>query len=70
MRVTVEIDENKMKSILHWTQQKKKSPALSLALDEFLVHKQRQVFLDKVMAGKTDYSATNDEIEILAHQAS
>lgn len=68
MRITLDIDDRKMASILKLTHQKKKSPALALALDEFLAYKQRQVFVAKVMAGETDYQASNDEIEILAHQ--
>ena len=68
MRITVEIDEKKMGSILKLTRQKKKSPALAMALDEFLEHKKRQAFLAKVMAGKTNYETSNEEIEILAHQ--
>lgn len=68
MRITVEIDENKMGSILKLTQQKKKSPALAMALDEYLEYKNRQAFLEKVMSGKTDYEMSNEEIEALAHQ--
>ncbi len=68
MRISVEIDETKMGSILKLTRQKKKSPALAMALDEFLEYKRRQAFLGKVMAGKTDYAASNEEIEALAHR--
>ena len=67
MRVTLEIDENKMKSILSLTRQQKKSPALAEALDEYLVFKRRQSFVSRVMAGETDYQASNDEVEKLAH---
>jgi hypothetical protein len=67
MRITVEIDENKMKSILKWTRENKKSPAISLALDEFLELKHRQTFLSKVLSGKTDYAAGNDEIEAMSN---
>ncbi len=67
MRITVDIEENKLRSILKWTRQTKKSPAISAALDEFLAHKQRQAFLDKVMEGKTNYTTSNEEIEDLAH---
>ncbi len=68
MRVTLEIDEKKMKAILKLTRQQKKSPALSLALDDYLAFKKRQAFVNRVMAGETDYEATNEEIETLAHQ--
>lgn len=68
MRVTLEIDDKKMKAILKLTRQQKKSPALALALDDYLAFKRRQAFVNRVMAGETDYQATNEEIEILAHQ--
>jgi hypothetical protein len=68
MRITVDIDETKMGSILKLTRQKKKSPALAMALDEFLEYKRRQAFLGKVMAGKTNYETSNEEIEALAHR--
>jgi hypothetical protein len=66
MRITVEIEDSKIEAIQKWTNQKKKSPALAAALDEFLVLRQRQEFLSKVMAGETDYRASNDEIEDMA----
>ncbi|MFT3989776.1 MAG: hypothetical protein QM680_00050 [Luteolibacter sp.] len=68
MRITVDIEESKLRSILKLTRQTKKSPALAQALDEFIEHRERQDFLAKVMAGKTDYSASNDELEALAHE--
>lgn len=67
MRVTLEIDDNKMKAILKLTRQEKKSPALAMALDDYLAFKRRQTFVNRVMAGETDYQATNEEIETLAH---
>lgn len=63
MRITVDIDENKLRSILKLTNQRKKSPAVVQALDEFLEQKKRQAFIAKVMAGGTDYTASNAEIE-------
>lgn len=68
MRVTLEIDDKKMKAILKLTRQQKKSPALALALDDYLAFKRRQTFVNRVMAGETDYQATNEEIETMAHQ--
>lgn len=67
MRVTLEIDEKKMKAILKLTRQQKKSPALALALDDYLAFKRRQAFVNRVMAGETDYQASNEEVEALAH---
>ena len=68
MRVTLEIDEEKMESILSLTRQKKKSPALAEALDGYLAFRRRQAFVSRVMAGKTDYLASNGEVESLAHK--
>jgi hypothetical protein len=67
MRITVDVDEKKVGSILELTCQKKMSPAVAMALDEFIEFRQRQAFLAKVMAGKTRYEASNEEIEALAH---
>lgn len=63
MRITLEIDAEKMDAIIRATNQRKKSPALALALDEFLEHRRRQEFLNKVLSGKTDYQTSNDKIE-------
>ena len=63
MRVTLEIEDEKMDAILKATHQKKKSPALAQALDEYLLNLEREAFLARVLAGKTDYRASNDELE-------
>jgi hypothetical protein len=65
MRITVEIEDSKIKAIQKWTKERKKSPAVAQALDEFIEQRQRQEFLAKVMAGETDYRASNDELEFL-----
>ena len=66
MRITIEIDEEKVREILQKTGQKKMSPALAQALDEFLENGRRREFLAKVMEGKTDYAATNEELEAMS----
>jgi hypothetical protein len=66
MRITVDIEQKKLRSILRLTRQTKKSPAVVQALDEFIEQRQRQEFLAKVMAGETDYRASNDELESLS----
>lgn len=66
MRITIEIEEKKLNEVLTATGQRKKSPAVAVALDEFLENRRRQAFLDRVLAGKTDYQATNDEVENLS----
>ncbi len=69
MRITIDIEEKKLRSILKLTRQTKKSPAVARALDEFLENRERQTFLAKVMAGNTDYRMSNDEIEALTDLA-
>ena len=66
MRITVDIDDAKLDEVLAVTGQHKKSPAVAVALDEFLKHRRRQAFLARVKAGKTDYQASNDEVESLS----
>ena len=63
MRITFEIDANNLKTIQKITGQKKKSPAISQALSEYLRMRERQEFIEKVMSGRTDYALTNDELE-------
>jgi len=66
MRITVDIEDHKLNAILKWTRQTKKSPAVAAALNEFLEQKQRQAFLEKVLAGKTNYAASNEKVESIA----
>lgn len=63
MRITVEIDDKKIAKIVKATGQKKKSPAVAQALDEYLEDRKRKDFLTKVLSGKTDYAASNEELE-------
>lgn len=66
MRITIDIDEKKLGAVLAATGATKKSPAVAVALDEFLENRRRQAFLDRVLAGKTNYQADNDEVEGLS----
>jgi len=63
MRITFEIDAKDLKQIQKITGQKKKSPAISHALADFLRLRERQEFIEKALAGKTDYALTNEELE-------
>lgn len=67
MRKTVEIAVKKVREIIKRTGQKKMSPALAQALDEFPENGKRREFLARVMEGKTDYAATNEELENISH---
>jgi hypothetical protein len=51
-RVTLEIEESKLGAIQGLTRQDKKSPALAMALDEYLDFKRRQGFVTRVMRGE------------------
>ena len=66
MRITVDIDEAQLKAIQRETGNKKKSPAIRQALDEFVADRRRRQFLNRVMEGKVNYSLTNDEVEARA----
>ena len=63
MRITVDIEVNNLRRIQQLTGKKKKSPAVSQALTEFLKLRERQDFIERVLAGKTDYSLANEELE-------
>jgi len=65
MRITIKLDENQLKSVLRATGKTKMSPAVSAALDEYLAMKRREEFVSLVMSGKTDYQASNEELEVL-----
>ena len=63
MRITIELDAENMKIIQKITGQKKKSPAVSHALSEFIQQHQRRQFIERVLSGQTDFSLTNQELE-------
>jgi Arc/MetJ family transcription regulator len=63
MRITVEIDAKTLKQIQQATGRQKKSPAVARALDEFLRQHARREFIERAIAGKTDFGMTNDELE-------
>lgn len=63
MRITIDVDAGELKQIQKLTGQKKKSPAVSQALTEFLKLQQRQSFIERALAGGTDFALTNDELE-------
>jgi len=63
MRITFEIDANDLKQIQKITGQKKKSPAISHALADYLRMRDRRAFIERGLAGQTDYGLTNEELE-------
>jgi Arc/MetJ family transcription regulator len=63
MRITFEINANDLKQIQKITGQKKKSPAVSRALTDYLRMRERRAFIEKALTGHTDYALTNEELE-------
>jgi hypothetical protein len=63
MRITVEIEAKELLMIQKLTGQKKKSPAVSRALAQFLRQEERRQFLERALTGKTDFTLTNDQLE-------
>ena len=63
MRITVDIEESQLRAVQEATGQRKKSPAIRQALEEFIAERKRKQFLCKVMEGRVDYTLTNDELE-------
>jgi hypothetical protein len=63
MRITFEIDASDLKQIQRITGQKKKSPAISRALADYLRMRERRALIERALAGQTDYSLTNEELE-------
>jgi len=65
MRVTIDIPETEMQEIQKLTELKKKSPAITRALSEYIrLHRKRR-FLDRALSGQTDYALTNEQLESL-----
>lgn len=63
MRITVDIDDNTLKSVIKETGIKKKSPALQKAVKEYCLSAKKRRFISYVLEGNSDYSSTNEELE-------
>ena len=63
MRITIEVDANALRQIQKLTRQKKKSPAVTQALSDFIRLHERKQFVERALSGQTDFSSTNDELE-------
>jgi metal-responsive CopG/Arc/MetJ family transcriptional regulator len=63
MRITVELDPEDLDAVSRLTGIEKKSPAVAQAIHEYLRQKEREAFLKSVLAGETDYSLSNEEVE-------
>ncbi len=63
MKVTVELDEATLEELFAATNERKKGPAVSKAVDEFLKRRKAREFGRLLMEGAFDYPMTNDEVE-------
>jgi len=66
MRITVELDGRTMAKVQELTGTPKKATAVRFALNGFVQAGERKKFLRKVLAGKTEYLMSNEELEALA----
>ena len=65
MRITVEIDDKSLDKVMRYTRNKKKSTAISKAIDEYLRMRRVDEVVNKVREGKVSYGRTNDELEAM-----
>jgi len=63
MRITVDIDDEILSDLSALTGESKKSPAVALAVSEFVKYKRARQFGKLLREGSFDYPSTNDEIE-------
>ena len=65
MRITVDIDDEILEDLSRITGESKKSPAVVLAVGEYIKREKAREFGKLLREGSFDYPATNDEIEKL-----
>ncbi|HZM02149.1 MAG TPA: type II toxin-antitoxin system VapB family antitoxin [Candidatus Saccharimonadales bacterium] len=65
MRITVDISDELLDDLSRITGENKKSPAVALAVDEFVKRAKAKEFVKLLREGEFDYPSTNDEIEKL-----
>lgn len=63
MRIAVDIKPEVLRAVQEATGITKKSPAIRRALDLYLREVRKRRFIVRVLKGKTDYIATNEELE-------
>ncbi|HEY3862283.1 MAG TPA: type II toxin-antitoxin system VapB family antitoxin [Verrucomicrobiae bacterium] len=65
MRITVDIEDELLDDLSKITGVDKKSPAVALAVSEYVKREKAKEFGKLLREGAFDYHATNDEIEKL-----
>jgi metal-responsive CopG/Arc/MetJ family transcriptional regulator len=63
MRITVDIKDDLLEELSKVTGESKKSPAVALAVAEYVKRERAREFGKLLREGAFDYPATNDEIE-------
>lgn len=63
MRITVDIDDSILDELVRITGEKKKSPAVAKAVQEFLFRRKAREFGDMLFEGAFHYDVLNDEME-------
>ncbi len=63
MKVTVELDEKTLEELLAVTNERKKGPAVTKAVEEFLNRKKAKEFGRLLMEGAFDYPAPTEQGE-------
>ena len=63
MRITVDIDEALLKELLELMGEKKRSPAVSKAIADYVRRRKAKAFGKLLREGAFDYPHTNEEIE-------
>ncbi len=65
MRITVDIDQTTLDDLSKITGESKKSPAVALAVAEYIKREKAREFGKLLREGSFDYPASNDKIEKL-----
>ncbi len=63
MRITLDIKPSEMRELQKFTGKRKKAQAIVRALASFLRMRKGQAFIERALAGQTDYALTNEELE-------
>lgn len=63
MRITITIDDDKVREVTKLTGEESKSAALCAAVEQYLRQKKVEHIQQMVREGKVNYTTTNDEIE-------
>jgi len=63
MRITVDIDDATLNDLSKLTGELKKSPAIALAVSEYVKREKAREFGKLLREGSFDYPSTNDDIE-------